>query len=118
MKFRHLVRFTRSRYFTVDYDVYRMSMAYTKTWTGRWTMDYGPLHGHAINNFVTSRIEHTPYETSIFYSYNCVTQSITSWLPRHEISISTGHGVYSIYLQDMYHLGLALQRKTISSGLF
>ena len=25
MKFRHLVRFTRSRYFTVDYDVYRMS---------------------------------------------------------------------------------------------
>ena len=26
MKFRHLVRFTRSRYFTVDYDVYRMSM--------------------------------------------------------------------------------------------
>ena len=25
MKFRHLVRFTRSRYFEVDYDVYRMS---------------------------------------------------------------------------------------------
>ena len=25
MKFRHLVRFARSRYFTVDYDVYRMS---------------------------------------------------------------------------------------------
>ena len=25
MKFRHLVRFTRSRYFTVDYEVYRMS---------------------------------------------------------------------------------------------
>ena len=25
MKFRHLVRFTQSRYFTVDYDVYRMS---------------------------------------------------------------------------------------------
>ena len=52
-------------------------MAYTKTrtmdcgrWTmddGRWTMNDGPFHGHAINNFVTSRIEHTPYETSIFY---------------------------------------------------
>ena len=26
MKFRHLVRFTRSRYFKVDYDVYRMSI--------------------------------------------------------------------------------------------
>ena len=25
MKFHHLVRFTRSRYFTVDYNVYRMS---------------------------------------------------------------------------------------------
>ena len=25
MKFCHLVRFTRSRYFTVDYDVYQMS---------------------------------------------------------------------------------------------
>ena len=28
MKFRHLVRFTRSCYLTVDYDVYRMSRAH------------------------------------------------------------------------------------------
>ena len=30
---------------------------------GRWTVDYRPFHGHAINHFVTSRIKHMPYET-------------------------------------------------------
>ena len=30
---------------------------------GRWTVDYGPFHGLAINHFVASRIKHTPCET-------------------------------------------------------
>ena len=109
-------------------------MAYTKTWTmddgrwtmddgrwtmddGRWTVDYGPFHGNAINHFVTSRIKHTPYETFlvVYFLFLQLRHAINR-LPRHEISISTGHGVYFIYLQDMYHLGLARQRKSISSA--
>ena len=33
-------------------------------WTiddGRWTVDYGPFHGHAINLFRTLHIKHTPF---------------------------------------------------------
>ena len=94
---------------------------------GRWTVDYGPFHGHAINHFVTSQIKHTPYETFlvVYFLFLQLRHAINR-LPRHEISISTGHGVrspsitpdgvYFIYLQDMYHLGLARQRKSISSA--
>ena len=71
-------------------------LAYTKTWTGRWTtgrwtmddgrwtVDYGPFYGHAVNLFVTSRIKHTPctrhFLLCIFYVYNCVTQSFCLFL--------------------------------------
>ena len=104
--------------------------AYTKTWTGRWTVDNGrwtmdngqwTMDLSMVTQLITSwRHELNTRPTrhfllSIFYFYNCITQSITSWLPRHQISISTGHGDYFIYLQYMYLLGLARQRKSISS---
>ena len=53
----------------------------------RWTMDDGPFHGHAINNFVTSRIEHTPYETFL--------------------AVYLLLSIYFIHLQDTCHIGLA-----------
>ena len=101
----------------------RAPTAYTKTWTvddgrwtmddGRWTVNYGPFHSHAINHFVTSRIKHTPYETflPVFFTIASRNQSLPGFLVRKSrFRLATG--------QDMYHLGLARQRKTISSGLF
>ena len=85
-------------------------------WTmddGRWTVDYGPLHSHAINHFVTSRIKHTPYETflPVFFTIASRNQSLPGFLvTKSRFRLATA--------QDMYHLGLARQRKTISSGLF
>ena len=85
-------------------------------WTmddGRWTVDYGPFHSHAINHFVTSRIKHTPYETflPVFFTIASRNQSLPGFLvTKSRFRLATA--------QDMYHLGLARQRKTISSGLF
>ena len=80
----------------------------------RWTVDYGPFHGHAINHFVTSRIKHTPlYETflPVLFTIASRNQSLPGFLvTKSRFRLATG--------QDMYHLGLARQRKTISSGLF
>ena len=55
-------------------------------WTvdgGRWTMDDGPWTlGHAINNFVTSRIEHTPYETflAVYFLFLQLRQAINHFV--------------------------------------
>ena len=42
---------------------------------GRWTVDYGPFHCHAINHFVTSRIKHTPYETFLLVIFTIASRN-------------------------------------------
>ena len=74
--------------------------AYTKTWTGRWTVDdgrwtvdYGPFHSHAINHFVTSRIKHTPYETflPVLFTIASRNQSLPGFLvTKSRFRLATG----------------------------